>query len=225
MSSPSSLTQKARCSDEQLGTSHPKGVPSDDSFSGQIEAWLRSDGSKTVGDLTDVFAEKAFSVTILFLMFVPALPLPTGGITHVFEAIAVIVATEMVIGVRRLWIPERLRRRDLGPSLRDKAIPFMVRRIRWFEHFSRPRWARIVNSGLFHRLSGLILIGLAVAAALAPPFSGLDTLPAMGAVVVALGLILADVLVVGLGVIIGSGGVVLIGTVGAALFQGARHLF
>ena len=191
----------------------------------QLEAWLRTDGLKTVGALTDVFAEKAFAVTILFLMFIPALPLPTGGITHVFEAITVIVAAEMVIGVRQLWIPKRLRQRDLRSSMTGKAIPFMVRRIRWFEHISRPRWARIVSSRSFHRFAGLIFIGLAVAAALAPPFSGLDTLPALGSVVVALGLILTDIVVFAIGVTIGAGGVVLIVTVGAALFQAIRHLF
>jgi hypothetical protein len=78
---------------------------------------------------------------------------------------------------------------------------------------------------LFNRLAGLIFIGLAVSAALVPPFSGLDTLPAMGAVVIALGLVLADIVVVAIGVTIGTGGVVLIVTVGAVLFQALRHLF
>ena len=202
-----------------------RAVPSEEPFSSQLEAWLLTDGTKTIGALTDVFAEKAFAVTILFLMFFPALPLPTGGITHVFEAITVLIAAEMVLGVRRLRIPERLRRRDLGTSVTERAIPFMVRRIRWFERFSRPRWARLVSSRSFHRLSGLIFISLALGAAVAPPFSGLDTLPALGAVAIALGLILTDIIVIGIGVAIGAGGVVLIVTVGAALFQGLRHLF
>lgn len=207
------------------GLHNPIGVSTDESFSSQLETWLRGDGSKTVGALSDMFGERSFAVTVLFLMFIPALPLPTGGISHIFEAMAVIVAVEMVVGVRRLWIPERLRRHDLGSSATEKAIPFIVRRIRWFERLSRPRGARLVNSRLFNRLAGLILIGLAVSAALAPPFSGLDTLPAMGAVVVALGLVLADIVVVGIGVTIGTGGVVLIVTVGAVLFQTLRHLF
>ena len=61
----------------------------DSNFSEQLEAWLRGEQPKTLGALGDVFGEKSFAVTILFLMFVPALPLPTGGITHVFEAITV----------------------------------------------------------------------------------------------------------------------------------------
>ena len=64
-------------------------MASDELFSGQLEAWLRTNGTKTVGSLADLFGERSFAVTILFLMFVPALPLPTGGVTHVFEVIAI----------------------------------------------------------------------------------------------------------------------------------------
>ena len=85
-------------------------MTSEESFSDRLEAWLEGDGEKTVYGLGEVFAEKSFAVTILFLMFFPALPLPTGGITHVFEIITIIIAAEMVVGVKRLWIPARLQR-------------------------------------------------------------------------------------------------------------------
>ena len=55
-------------------------------FSDELEAWLRSEDAKTVGSLGRVFQEKSFAVTVLLLMFLPAIPAPTGGITHVFEA-------------------------------------------------------------------------------------------------------------------------------------------
>jgi hypothetical protein len=208
-----------------IASDHPWRSPSsDEPFSGQLERWLLMDGIKTVGGLGDVFGKKTFATTILLLMFVPALPLPTGGITHVFEAITVIVAAEMVLGVRKMWIPRRMRQRDLGSLATEKAIPFMARRIRWFERFSRPRWASLVSCRWFQRVMGIIFIGLAIAAGIAPPFSGLDTLPAMGAVIIALGLILEDIVIVGIGIVTGTGGIVLIVTVGAALFNMVRHL-
>jgi hypothetical protein len=89
-------------------------------FSDDLEHGLRGDTPKTLGDLGDTFGEKSFAVTTLLLMFVPALPLPTGGITHVFEVITVFVALQMVLGI--------------------------IRRVRWFERFSRPRFA-----GLFRQ--------------------------------------------------------------------------
>ncbi len=197
----------------------------DPTFSDQLEDWLRSEQPKTLRALGDVFGEKSFAVTILFLMFVPALPLPTGGVTHVFEVITVVLAAQMVLGRRTIWLPQRWQRRELGALTTGKAVPFMIRRIRWFERFSRPRGARLFRQRSFLRLLGLVLIGLAVAAAAAPPFSGLDTLPALGAVAVALAIILEDVVVLGIGLAVGTAGVALILTVGAALLHFARHLF
>jgi hypothetical protein len=68
------------------------------------------------------------------------------------------------------------------------------------------------------------MIALAVAAALAPPFSGLDTLPSLGAVAVALAIILDDVVVLAIGVVIGTGGILLIFTIGAAVVRVLRNL-
>ena len=194
-------------------------------FSEQLEAWLKTEGDKTVGDLGDVFAEKSFAVTVLFLMFLPALPLPTGGISHVFEAITVIVAGQMVIGRRTLWLPARARRRELGAAMIEKALPFMVRRIRWFERFSRPRWGWVFELRLTRSLVGLVIVAFAVAAALAPPFSGLDTIPSMGAVVVALAIILEDVVVLGIGIAIGTAGIAIAITLGAAAVRLFSRIF
>ncbi len=66
--------------------------------------------------------------------------------------------------------------------------------------------------------------GARVAAALAPPFSGLDTLPALGAVAIALAIILEDIVVLAIGIVIGTGGVILIVTIGAAIVRILQHL-
>ena len=46
---------------------------------------------------------------------------------------------------------------------------------------------------------GLVVLGLALTAFLAPPFSGLDTLPSLGVVVLALGYLLADIVLASVG--------------------------
>ena len=62
---------------------------------------------------------------------------------------------------------------------------------------------------------GIVLLLLLAGAFLAPPFSGLDTLPAMGATLMALGLLLKDVIVVLAGLGIGSLGWTLLILVGS----------
>ena len=197
----------------------------DEPFSAQLERWLRSDGVKTIGALSEVFAEKSFAATILVLMFVPAIPLPTGGISHVFEAIAVVVAAQLVLGRRTLWLPDRWRHRELGDLATDRVVPSIVGWIRRFERFSKPRGAALYQQRAALRICGLILIAFATAAALAPPFSGLDTLPAMGAVAIAASIILEDVALLAIGLVIGTGGTVVVITVGTAIANAARDLF
>ena len=192
-------------------------------FSDEIEGWLRAEGPKTLGGLGSVFAERAFAVTVLLLMFVPALPLPTGGISHAFEIIAVLIAGQMVIGRSTVWLPKRWQARPLGPLVTDKAIPFMTKWIRRFERLSRRRGARLLELQLAQRVTGVLLIALAITALLAPPFSGLDTLPAAGAVIVCLGYILRDVLIIAIGAVVGAAGAVLIVTVGATLLHTIRR--
>jgi len=192
-------------------------VTAERDFSDELEEWLRGDAPKTVGALGHAFEERGFAVTILLLMFVPALPLPTGGITHVFEVITVVLALQMVLGRRTIWLPRRFKERELGASITEKAVPFISRRIRWFERFSKPRLAGLFDQRWFIRVVGLVIIVFTIGAAVAPPFSGLDTLPALGVVMICLSIILGDVIVLGAGVLIGTGGILLIITIGAAL--------
>lgn len=186
-------------------------------FSDELERWLRSDSPKTLGALGDVFEEKSFAVTILLLMLLPALPLPTGGVTHVFELVAVILAAEMVIGRQTIWVPKRWQDRGLGALATDSAIPRITKWLRCAERVSKPRAAWLFDQGWVVRLLGLVLAAFAIAAGLAPPFSGLDTLPALGAVVVCLAIITADAVLLTVGLTVGAVGIVLIITLGAAL--------
>jgi hypothetical protein len=189
-------------------------------FSDELEAWLQSDGPKTIGALDDAFAEKSFAVAIVLLMFLPALPIPTGGITHVFEVITFLLAIGMVIGRPKIWLPQRFRNRDLG-ALATKGLPFIVRRVRWFEKFSEPRLAFLFGHRWFLSIAGLLVMAFTTGSAIAPPFSGLDTLPALGVVVIGLSIILEDIVVFAIGIAIGVGGIALIITLGEA----AAHLF
>jgi hypothetical protein len=70
---------------------------------------------------------------------------------------------------------------------------------------------------------GLVLAG-SLAAFLAPPFTGLDTLPALGVVLVSVGVLLEDIVIVLVGMAIGAIGVVLEIVVGSAVVRGLSDL-
>ncbi len=195
----------------------------DPRFSQQLEDWLRSEQPKTLGELQRVFAEKSFAVLVLVLMLIPALPAPTGGVTHLFELITMTLAVQMMIGLRTPWLPHRWQRRELGHIMTGKAIPFIVRRLRTFERISRPRKPELFDRRWMLRLVGALFFVLALGAAVAPPFSGLDTLPALGAVVIALALIQEDIVMLLIGAGIGAGGIALVVTIGFTMFKAAQH--
>src|SRR3954449_9625477 len=107
--------------------------------SDELERWLAGDGDKTLGGLIELFEEKAFALLFVLLLGVPALPLPTGGATHVFEVIAMLLALQLVIGRHLIWLPQRWRRLELAGERRQRFLTGLLRLIRRLERLSRPR--------------------------------------------------------------------------------------
>jgi len=58
-----------------------------------------------LGSLIELFQERSFAILFVLLLGVPALPLPTGGATHVFEIIAMLLALELIAGRGEIWLP------------------------------------------------------------------------------------------------------------------------
>lgn len=199
-------------------------MPGHTQFSHQLESWLKDSQLKTVQTLSQAFAEKSFAVVIMLLMFVPALPVPTGGITHVLELVVLLLCIEMMMGKKHIWLPRRLNDIRLGKLGEEKAVPFIMRKFRWFERFSRPRLRSIMRNHYFIRFVGLLLFILTLAAFFAVPFSGLDTLPSIAAVMICLGLLFDDALISLLGVVVGTVGVSLVIGSGFALQWALQYL-
>ena len=80
-------------------------------LSDQLERWLSSDVEKTVATLIDLFEEKRFALFFILLIGVSALPLPTGGATHVFEVVTVLLALQLVAGRDGIWVPRAMAQR------------------------------------------------------------------------------------------------------------------
>jgi hypothetical protein len=177
--------------------------------SGQLERWLTGEGDKTLAGLADVFGRGSFALLFVLLLGVPALPLPTGGATHVFEIIAVLLAAQLIAGRDRIWLPRRWRDTELAGPRQQRFLSGLLRLIRWLERISRPRLRRLMHGRASDIAFGTVVVVLTVAAFVAPPFSGLDTLPSLGVVVLALGVLLEDALVAAGGIAIGAAGIVL----------------
>src|SRR6185312_12819296 len=106
--------------------------------SDSLEGWLQGDSDKTLGSLVELFEEKSFAILFVVLLGVPALPLPTGGVTHVFEIVAVLLALQLIVGRDEIWLPERWRKIEIAGPKQQKFIAGLMRLIRRLERFSKP---------------------------------------------------------------------------------------
>jgi hypothetical protein len=192
--------------------------------SDELERWLTSDGEKTLGSLIELFEQKSFAILFVVLLGVPALPLPTGGATHVFEIVAMLLALELIAGREEIWLPQRWRRLELAGEKQQRFIAALIKTIRWLERFSRPRLRFLFDHRLSNVVFGLLAIGGSLAAFVAPPFTGLDTLPALGVVLLSLGVLLEDFLVVLAALIVAAAGIALEVILGSAAIGGVEKL-
>jgi hypothetical protein len=194
-------------------------------LSDELEQWLTGQGEKTLGSLVDTFGEKSFAILFVLLLGVPALPLPTGGATHVFEVIAALLGLQLLVGRHQVWLPERWQKLELAGPRQQKFIAGLMKLIRRLERISRPRLRFLFHHRLSDAVFGLLVIGGAAGAFFAPPFTGLDTLPSLGVVLLSLGVLLEDFLVVLVGLVVGVAGVILEVVLGAAAIHGLRTIF
>ena len=183
----------------------------------QLEEWLRSDRKKTMGDLVDTFGPRSFAILFVVLMALPALPLPTGAISHVLEIVTMLLALELMVGRTEVWLPRRFEHKELKGLSGPKFSNALLKRIRWFEKFSRPRMAGLLERKVSGMAFGAAVFGFALTAFLAPPFSGLDTLPSLGVVMLGLGVLLGDIVIAGAGLGIGVAGVAVVIGLGSAI--------
>src|SRR3954452_21360892 len=194
-------------------------------LSHQLERWLASEGDKTLGGLIAVLEEKSFALLFVLLLGVSALPLPTGGATHFFEIVAILLALQLIAGRDMIWMPKRWRGLQLAGKSRQRFLTTLIKVLRWLERFSRPRLRFLFDHRLSNVVFGLLVIGGCLAAFFAPPFSGLDTLPSLGVVLLSLAVLLEDILVAVVAVVIGVAGVLLSIFLGAAAVRLVHGLF
>ena len=198
--------------------------PAPPKVSDQLEGWLTSGGDKTLGSLIELFEEKSFAILFVLLLGVPALPIPTGGATHVFEVIAVLLAVQLIAGRDEIWLPRKWRARPLVGDKSRKFITTLMKLIRRLETISKPRLRWLFNHRLSNIVFGVLVIVGTVAAFFAPPFSGLDTLPALGVVLLSLAVLLEDILLAVVAFVVGLAGILLSLFLGAAAVDGLKQL-
>lgn len=190
----------------------------------QLREWRDSDGEKTLGGLVEALGSGGFAIIFIVLLGLPALPLPTGGITHVLEVVAMLGALQLVFGRNTVWVPKRWRGVRLDEGASAKFIDGLVNTTTKLERYSKPRVRWVFGHWFSDVVYGLAVLIGSLAAFLAPPFTGLDTVPALGVVILSVGVIMEDIAYVIAGALMIAIAPVLMVTVGDAIYEWVKGL-
>ena len=123
-----------------------------------------------------------------------------------------------------MWLPQRWQRVELAGKRSGAFLARLIRVIKTIERLSRPRLRWLFGHRATDIAFGLLVVAFSIAAFLAPPFTGLDTLPALAGVLVSLAVLLEDALLAVVSLVVGAAGVILEIVLGTAAVHGISSL-
>jgi hypothetical protein len=129
----------------------PEGRSASDLLHDLAEA-LPSDKT-SVGALIDQLDSRAHGMLLLVLalpMCIPNVP----GISTIFGVLMMLPALQLVMGSRRLWAPQRIRRWEIACDPLRRTLHAAIPTLKRVEYLIKPRWARLT------RFPITILVGL-----------------------------------------------------------------
>lgn len=174
------------------------------------------------GELDQLLGDRSFGFLLLLFALPNSIPLVgIPGVSTVTGIVLIVIAIQMIGGLRRLYLPERIQRRSFsGTSFKkliQRAAPWLAK----LERGLKPRWLWLTSSRAERWLGGVCLL-LALLLILPIPFG--NFFPGFAVVLLALGLIEKDgaFIVAGLAMtvvsVIALGGLVWTIITGALLF-------
>lgn len=156
-------------------------------LAGTLEGVLASEheDGPSIGEIVAAVGDKGFGLLLMVLSLPSALPVPAPGYSTPFGIVIALIALQMLVGRHTLWLPRRLNRIRIKPSLADKMLPAAAKFLRKIERFIRPRqqWVR-TRAGL----SAIATVILVMASLMILPIPLTNTFPAMVIFLVGAGL-------------------------------------
>ena len=174
-----------------------------------------------VDELLDRFGDRSFGAAMLLLALPNMVPLPPGAST-VFGLPLILIATQLALGRRTIWLPELVRRQTIPTTLFSKIVGATRPHLRRAERALRPR-LQLILAPVGMRLLGLACVILAILIALPIPLA--NFLSGLAVSIFSLGLLRHDGLAVLIGWIAAAVSVGATVLVSGAVWIAAREMF
>lgn len=182
----------------------------------------RGEGARiTLGELLDNLSELGLAPLVLAMGLINIVTIIPGSST-VLGLPLVFLGFSLMAGARRLWLPQRLRRRSFDRAALDRGIRKALPYVRRLERLAHPRYWPGAN-GLIDRVYGGIVLVLGLLVALPIPFG--NTMPAIAVVLLSLGVTARDGFWAAAGLVVaGLAGGVVLGVASLATLAGIQVL-
>jgi hypothetical protein len=175
----------------------------------------------SLAEIVSGLGDRGLGVLIAVFALPNILPsaVPFGNVATGFPPL--IFAIQLALGVDHLILPRFIARRTVGTHWLRAIAPRVASVLSWFERLLTPR-VEWVTGPRAERIIGIIAIVLAMVSTLPIPFG--HNLPALGLVLIGLGLIERDGLAILMGAAIGMAGSILLGLVIFGLAHGLSFI-
>lgn len=177
----------------------------------------RAEARLTLATLIDAFEARAFGAGLTIIAVISLLPWPPGS-KVVFSLPLALIATEVVLQRRKLWLPRWLLDMSLSRVRYAAGLKRLIGPIRRIEALSRPRLTGL-TVGWMRSVIGLACLFLTVMLALPIPFG--DVMPALTIIVLGFALMQRD----GLAALVGLAGTVICFAYLVFVWEAVMHLF
>ncbi|WP_034212416.1 exopolysaccharide biosynthesis protein [Arenimonas metalli] len=169
--------------------------PADLSLGEQLRAIIDQlpEGGVSLGSLLDVFGDEGLLLLTALMVLVFLVPVSIPGVSTVFGAAILMVGISRLTG-RPLWLPRRLRERELPGQKVRAALTAGLKWVARFERISRPHRLRQLAEQRGWLVVGNLAFITAALLLMAPlsflPFS--NTLPGVALLLYSIGFIQRD---------------------------------
>lgn len=184
---------------------------------------LAASGPLTLGRFLDALNARGHAFVCLILGFPFLTPIPLPGVSIPFGVMIVVVAFCMAAGLPP-WMPASWRDKKLPAELVVKALEFALKVLRKIEFLIKPRGQIFMKFPGVTRISGLAMAfcGGILAMPLPP---GTNFPPALGVVLIAMGVLECDSVILGVGYLVAAINATVIGSIGLFGFEYVARLW
>lgn len=176
----------------------------------------------SIREITGAVGEKGFGLVLMVLALPSALPVPAPGYSTPFGIVIALIALQMIVGRRTLWIPAKLGDIRIKPKLAGAMLGSASGFLRKIERFIRPR-QKWIRGRIGQAALAAVIVFMACLMMLPIPLT--NTFPAMVIFMVGVGLSEEDGLLALAAFAVGCAAVLLYaGIIYIVLTQGAEAI-